>query len=609
MKNAYFNEVVKKLDPYYTIINLLLVFVVIITGISFIFKEGKEINVFINFLCGIAGILIFVYRKRTSFFLRMFITTGIMYLFTLQSLARNGFVGNGILALTIIIVLGVAFFPSRVGIIYCGVMTGTLGVYTVLYGLKVLGLGKIQPERYVDASEWIYQTVALLLFSIITYVAINKIRSLLLESLKRLEKFAYNDVLTGINNRNYFVDVLPKKIDETRDKNCIIAAVDILNFKMINTVYGISSGDELLKKVASTMSDLIPDNSYIARIGSNEFAFVSCDVDKEEFIEYVNKIVDILDRDRGIINIPRQRYIVAYTEFNSSGAEYIKAFSNIAIALKYGKEHNYSGIIQFKQEMYDYYSNEQELSSKIKEGLDNDQFYMNYQGKYDIENKRFMGFEALARWTLEDGRNISPGVFIPLVSKSQYIDEFTEYTIYRSLDEYMVFKKRFDNDITISINISPLYFIRDYFEDIIKEAVKSREIDPKNVYLEITEDIFINDYKIISEKAARLRKSGFKISLDDFGAGYSSMRHICNIEFDEIKIDKSISDSIKDSEKSENLIGTIVNMAKNLNYNVVIEGIEDENQLTKVENTGCKIVQGYYFSRPEPIDKIYQNKL
>jgi len=265
--------------------------------------------------------------------------------------------------------------------------------------------------------------------------------------------------------------------------------------------------------------------------------------------------------------------------------------------LKYAKENEFQGLVEFKESMFTGYEDKERMRSKIEHALIEDEFHVHFQGKWFIKEQEICGYEALARWNSPGGA-ISPAVFIPLINKSNYMDDFSRMIINKALADFELIQSASTRRLTLSLNISPLFFLKAQFEDFIIKAIKKTQLSPSQIILEITEDVFINDYDEINQKIIRLKKAGIALSLDDFGSGYSSLNHINNIDIDELKVDKSIIDGILNNPKSLILYQMVASLAEKMGCNLVAEGVETVEQLNCLLEVGCDSIQGYYFSKP-----------
>lgn len=421
---------------------------------------------------------------------------------------------------------------------------------------------------------------------------------------ENLKKIAYYDQLTGIHNRHYITDVLSKK-DFSASEKVIVAILDIVNFKLINANYGMHEGDVFLKYIADTIKSRLPDNGDLVRIGSNEFAVILPNIKLEEFKIFSRLCYQDLESMKSIIAVlPKQPYIVSYFEWDPKINTLEEVLDYCSIAITHGKDQHHYGLIVYEDFMNEKVNRQAELLSTIALSIENDEFQVWFQGKFSISQNRIVGYEALSRWLSSKGEFISPGEFIPLINNSLHMKVFNEYIIKKSIKDFEVIQVNHPEQLSLSLNISPLFFILSDFTDFICQTLDDSSLKKEQVILEITEDVFIDDYLPITEKIETLSNQGFKISLDDFGSGYSSLSHINSIQMDEIKIDRSIIIKAEESKKSLLLIELVIEMAKRLNIKAIAEGVESASQVKLLNDLGIDLIQGYYYSKPQPKEKI-----
>ena len=212
------------------------------------------------------------------------------------------------------------------------------------------------------------------------------------------------------------------------------------------------------------------------------------------------------------------------------------------------------------------------------------------------------GVEALARWFSEELGFISPGIFMPAISRLNLTDQFTRYLLDRVLSDYPKICSKYGEGISISVNISPISFLAPTFVEYVSSVLQKHDVLADRLILEITEDVLISDHRAVSETIAKLHSIGVKISIDDFGTGYSSLNYLVNIDFDEMKIDKSFIHQMEKDEKSFRLLKIICEIAELHDYSLVAEGVETTAQLDLIKGTPLRTIQGYLFSKPEPLD-------
>jgi len=604
MKKNYLDQVFHELEPKYNIINLTFVIVLYVVAISFVFRSGFMVTVIVDSVAAIIGTIIHIFRHRIRLQNKMLLTISVLFVFSIQSLIRGGFVGNGLIGLALIIVISLTFLDRWAATTFILLTVGFLFLLAVLAVTGYFDLNLLNMARYTDPVEWVYQTISLALFATVTYFSIYSIRKMLLGSIEELSELAYKDQLTGLSNRNYFFERLPEDKASDINKQAIIAILDIVNFRMINTFYGVEKGDQLLKSIARISTENKTDQLSLSRIGSNEFALFALDWNKEDLASYYQTCTeDLLSGTKELSVIPKQRFIIAFKQFVFTHESYEKAFKDVTIALKYAKENEIQGLVQYEESMFLGYEEKERMRSKIEHALMDDEFHVHFQGKWHIKEQEICGYEALARWNSPDGP-ISPATFIPLINKSNYMDDFSRMIIKKALSNFEEIQKASASRLTLSLNISPLFFLKGQFEDFIIKTVGKTQLNPSQIILEITEDVFINDYNEINQKIKNLKMAGFRVSLDDFGSGYSSLNHLNNIDIDELKVDKSIIDGILNNSKSLILYQMVASLAEKMGCHLVAEGVETVEQYNRLLEVGCDSIQGYYFSRPQSKEDI-----
>lgn len=606
-RKNYLDQAFHELEPKYNAINLTFAIVLFVAGISFLFREGFLFTAVLDISIAMIGVVIHIFRHQIRLQNKMLLTLSILLFFCTQSLLRGGFAGNGLIGMTLIIVLSMTFLDQRMALAFSLLTFVVISTLTVLAYTGVFDLHQLDMSRYTAPVDWLYQTISLGMFFLITYFSIYTIRKMLLDSIEQLSELAYKDQLTGLSNRNYFFEKLPTEKAESIDQKAIIAILDIHKFRLINTFYGVEKGDQVLKAIANVTTAHLTNQISISRIGGNEFALFAVGWDREDLEAYYQKCTDqLISHSNELSGIPKQRFIIAYKAFVFTKEAYVKAFKDVTIALKYAKEHELQGLVAFEESMFMAYEESEMTQSKIQNALASNEFHVYFQGKWDIRKQRICGYEALARWDTADGP-ISPKVFIELINHSNYMDDFSRMIIQKALADFEGIQSASPYELTLSLNISPLFFLKGRFEQFLIEAIGQTGLSSSQIILEITEDVFIDDYDEISSRVTSLKKAGFSISLDDFGSGYSSLNHLNNIDIDELKVDKSIIDGILENPKSKILFQMVASLASKMGCNLVAEGVETVEQYNCLLEIGCDSIQGYYFSKPQSQAYIIQN--
>lgn len=223
---------------------------------------------------------------------------------------------------------------------------------------------------------------------------------------------------------------------------------------------------------------------------------------------------------------------------------------------------------------------------------------MCYQPQYYAGNRRLRGVEALIRWKDEDSRLISPATFIPVAEKNGSIITIGSWVVEESVKQYAAWRKQFGFPFIMSINISALQYKRGDFVDSLVEVLKRYQVSPSEIELEITESVLIDDFRAVSERLKVLRGYGIRISLDDFGTGFSSLSYLKKLPIDTLKIDKSFIDTVMTDSATRVITESIINMVKSLGFESIAEGVEEAQQYEYLHAIGCDVIQGYLFSKP-----------
>ena len=270
--------------------------------------------------------------------------------------------------------------------------------------------------------------------------------------------------------------------------------------------------------------------------------------------------------------------------------------------MKYAKDQGDTKVHGYDATMEKAMRDEIALRNHLESALTNKEIMAYYQSKVDYETGEVVGVEALARWISEPLGFIGPNVFIPAVH-SFFLDvEFGEYMIDHVFANYAKLKEKYGEKVHVSINISPAYFASSNFVVYTKKALAKYQIPASQIIYEITEDLFIDDIGNITCVAEEIRSMGISLSIDDFGTGYSSMSYLGNLQFDEMKIDKAFVDELTKNPRAVKLFKTLCNIAEVFDYRLVAEGVETKEQLEIIRETSVKVIQGYLFSRPEPLE-------
>ncbi|MDD2462703.1 MAG: EAL domain-containing protein [Desulfobulbus sp.] len=423
--------------------------------------------------------------------------------------------------------------------------------------------------------------------------------------LKRKEKqisiLAYSDALTKLPNRTALEHRLTKAIARAGRENRILAIffIDLDNFKNINDSMGHDKGDQVLIEVADRLSATIRSEDTLSRLGGDEFILLSESIDNENAV--YNLASRILASLKQPIRLhPNTIYVNAsigisiYPNDGRSSQELIK---NADMAMYKAKSEGKNKFVMFTQEMNEKLLNRIRIENAIRSGLKQHEFTVFYQPKINLVNERPTSFEALVRWR-KNNTIITPDQFIPIAEESGLIDEMSLYV----LDEVCIFLSKIQahnlQRLPISVNMSPRTFNQKNIVETIDTILGAHRINHQLIEFEITETTAMKDVQHSLETMHRFRERGIRFSIDDFGTGYSSLSYLSEMPVSTLKIDKRFIHT--GDLNSRSIVSTITAMSKQMQLNVVAEGVETKDQLHWLRQIGCNEVQGFYFARPMP---------
>lgn len=419
-----------------------------------------------------------------------------------------------------------------------------------------------------------------------------------------IENLAFYDQLTSLPNKVLAAEFTRQTLaNNSPDRQCGLLFLDLDNFKYVNDTWGHAMGDKVLVHVAKTLSSLVNEHIQIARFGGDEFIILVSETDSLAMDKLTQLIIRLIGRKIEIDG--RYHYLsvsagVALYPDHASGFE--ELIQKADAALHHAKITGKTKYCFYNEIVHHELKNRMNLEMGLRNAIENNEFYVAYQPQIGINTGRIEGFEVLARWNNPENGEISPGIFIPIAEDSGQIERISGFIIRSALK----FVKRAEllgyTSFTVSINISARQLRDDDFVPSIVRLVTGEGIDTGRISLEITESLLIEGIESAIEKLQALRSAGFKLALDDFGKGFSSLSYLKLLPIDFIKIDKLFIDDILSEEKTQILAKNIITLSHQLGLRVVAEGVEEKEQIEYLRINGCDIIQGYYYSKPESED-------
>lgn len=422
---------------------------------------------------------------------------------------------------------------------------------------------------------------------------------------------AYHDALTDFPNRSSFMNELRSEVaNKKKSKGRMsLLFIDLDNFKMINDQWGHDIGDLVIRGASEMIRSALPQSSLAARLGGDEFIVLLTERNFEmEITEIVNQIIEKFQRP---IIIDGVEYpitcsigIANYPEHGETSEELLK---NAESALYTIKQNAKNGFHIFDKELDNQSLERRILENALRNAIKEEQFFLEYQPKLNIETNELIGMEALVRWKHPDFGIIPPGKFISLAEDTSLIIPLGEWILKESCRQTKEWQEKGFTQLVVSVNVSVLQLNDSYFLEKVKEILKETKLDPKWLEFEVTESV-VADISNTVNVLQEIKELGIQISVDDFGTGYSSLSYLKHLPIDTLKVDASFVRDLHKNVESKAIVRAVLNLANTIGLNVIAEGIELEEHVKALCNDGCTLGQGYYYSRPLN-DKAFEEYL
>lgn len=409
------------------------------------------------------------------------------------------------------------------------------------------------------------------------------------------------DSLTGLYNSETFYRKATELLHLKEEKKFAIISIDIDKFRLINDRYGIEIGNRSLTILGKAIKETLHDESIAKRYQGDMFSVLLNYSTDQDLLNYMTTLSNKMNDNELLptsISLVYGIYKVTDLEvpirLMCDRARAVKkqvkgsALTNYAV---------YDDVIRLKLR------EQAEIEEEMQKALDNHEFVMYLQPQILVRNHKICGAEALVRWRHPIKGVLAPAQFLQLFESNGFITKLDAY-MWEEACKYLAVLMKRDIQIPISVNISRAHIGNTNLSDILSGLVNKYQIPAKLLELEITENLFMDDVSELFEQMAELKKRGFKILMDDFGSGYSSLNMLRRAPVDTLKIDRFFLDEIMSTERGKIIVEASVRMAKQLGLLVVAEGVETEEQLKFLADIDCDIAQGFYFSRPIPLDEF-----
>ncbi len=434
---------------------------------------------------------------------------------------------------------------------------------------------------------------------------------------KEISYYAYYDTLTKLPNRRLFLNQFESSlaVAKRRSEKVCLLFIDLDHFKNINDSFGHHSGDLVLSEAAARIknavrvSDIVSAGEVInkvARLAGDEFTVLLCEVSAvENAVVIAQRIIDafskpfLLDHDSVYVTVSIG--IASYPDDSDSVQELLQ---NADVAMYHAKESGRNNYKFFSEDLNVYLKNRIAIENDLRTALKNDELVLYYQPQFCNDKSSIIGFEALLRWQHPTRGLLSPDAFIEIAEASGLIVPMGKWVLVEACKQAAIWAEKSEKKYRMAVNLSALQFNHQQLSEQVLEALEVSGLDPCLLELEITESAIIQNVTDTLAVLVSLKALGINLAIDDFGTGYSSLNYLKSFPIDTLKVDKSFIDQIVTNQKDAAIAQTILQLADNLGLLSIAEGVETVEQLDGLKTMGCTQFQGFYFSKPLPVDQV-----
>ena len=424
---------------------------------------------------------------------------------------------------------------------------------------------------------------------------------------RKIELIRSFDDVTGLLKYDKFLEVVQSVLNQEGSLQYSLISIDFANFKYFNEIYGFENGDSILEEFASFVAKRNPRVIAACRDYADNFIIFAM-VKSEQYL-----IQNITNYTNSFVKNQMERYPACRLEvyngiyiITNPKIDILQAVDNARLAKKILKEKKTSGTLVFKAEMKQKRMQDAFVLHAIEEALKLKTFLVYLQPKFSLETGNLVGIEALARWEKENGEIVTPNEFIlPLEQSGKivYLDFYMFECVLKQMQEW---KQKGYPLVPISVNFSRQHIKKEGLVERLVELQQEYQVDASLLEIEITESAFIEDQQALIQLMTEIKNKGFGISIDDFGTGYSSLSMLTKLPADIVKLDKEFL-SYSEADNTKKMLQNVICLIKDNNMKVLCEGIEEKEEMEFLRQAGCDMGQGYYFSRPIPVN-LFEEK-
>lgn len=597
----YNDQIQLRVEKYFDIIIGVTSCIAFIASFFLYKAELPLIYALLNLITAVILFIVFIFAKKLSASFKIIITIILTLIIAVASFIGGTFSSPFMSIFIVSNVLAVLFLPVRrslfVSFISMIIMFGL-----AYYSIKI----DIYSLMTYSVYTWSLQIIGIILLLVVLNISAYSIKNYLIENILELKeavghsnKLAYYDQLTQLPNTYKFMLDVNEAIKKDRS-NGFIVFLNIRSLGLINSTLGHKAGDQALIDTKDIFLKMKNEKTYIARIGGNEFAIWISDISEDEFIEKFHEIMDSIKFESSKVKKKLEIY-AAYSLFTFGVDMLEDCYQRTELTLTYVKNNNILKLMAYNDDLEKELRRKENIKDLIEDAIANEDIELYYQAKYNSKTNEIVGVEGLARWNSSEIGFVSPVEFIPIIETLNMSIKFGNYVIEQVAKDYKKLKEKYNENITVSINISPTHIVEPNIIKVISNTMKKYDVPLNKIILEITEEVIIEGIDKVRPILKELMDMNIKISLDDFGSGYSSLSYLAKLYFHEIKIDKTFIDQIGENKLILFLIANIINLAQEFDLDIIAEGVETKEQKDVLNDLGCYIIQGYYYARPEAL--------
>lgn len=434
------------------------------------------------------------------------------------------------------------------------------------------------------------------------------------------DRLTYYDALTGLPNRVTFIDSLCMVQENAQklDHQFALLRLNLDRFKQINETLGPTTGDDLLKAVASRLDQRIHTSPSIFNLGFEKFRPSLYRISGDEFSILLPRI----DSGEDAMNVSRMILAAMHEAFSLDGNDlYItpsigisiypvdgrevdSLIKNAEVAMSYTKRQGGNNYYFYSSEINARSAERLKLANALRRAVENNELVLHYQPKVDVRTERIEGVEALLRWQHPEFGLVSPGKFIPIAEETGLIVPISEWVINEACRQAMQWQAEGYGVVPVAVNVASSHFRQKKLLQTVSDALTTSKLDPGCLELELTEGVILENAEENIATMNQLKEMGLKLALDDFGTGYSSLSYLTRFPIDTLKIDQAFIHDIQVNTANASIVTAIVVMAHSLGMKIVVEGVETEGQVVLLNGKNCDTYQGFYYYRPLPVQEL-----